>query len=62
MQFPVLFHKKEECCGCAACYAICPKQAIEMVKDEEGFEYPQVNQGKCIGCLQCLRVCPFQEE
>lgn len=23
-RFPVLFDKKEKCCGCSACYAICP--------------------------------------
>lgn len=37
---PVLYEKKEECCGCTACYAICPKEAISMIEDEEGFEYP----------------------
>ena len=24
---PVLFKRKEDCCGCTACYAICPKSA-----------------------------------
>ncbi len=62
MQIPVLYKEKSECCGCSACYAICPKQAIEMVKDNEGFEYPQIQSEKCIGCLQCLRVCPFKAE
>lgn len=62
MQFPVLYKKKEECCGCSACYAVCPKQAIDMVTDDEGFEYPQVDKEKCVGCFQCLRVCPFKDE
>ena len=62
MQFPVLYEEKSECCGCSACYAICPKQAITMVKDEEGFEYPQVNREKCVRCFQCLRVCPFKKK
>ena len=51
---------KEECCGCTACYAICPKEAIAMVEDEEGFEYPQVDESKCVRCYQCLKVCPFK--
>lgn len=38
---PILFKSKEDCCGCTACYAICPKMAISMVEDEEGFDYPQ---------------------
>ena len=31
---PVLYERKEDCCGCTACYAICPKSAIEMKEDE----------------------------
>lgn len=27
---PVLYNNKAECCGCTACNAICPKQAISM--------------------------------
>ena len=38
-ELPVLYKRKEECCGCTACYAICPKEAISMVEDGEGFEY-----------------------
>lgn len=34
-EIPVLYKRKEECCGCTACYAICPKEAISMVEDEE---------------------------
>ena len=56
----VLYKKKEECCGCTACYAICPKSAISMVEDEEGFEYPQVDQVKCIRCYVCFNVCPIK--
>lgn len=58
---PVLYERKEDCCGCTACYAICPKSAISMVEDEEGFEYPQVDEEKCIRCYQCLKVCPIKE-
>ena len=57
---PVLYNRKEECCGCTACYAICPKSAISMVEDEEGFEYPWINESKCIRCNICLKVCPFK--
>ena len=32
---PVLYRRKEECCGCTACYANCPKEAICMIQDEE---------------------------
>ena len=45
-ELPVLYKRKEECCGCTACYAICPQEAISMVEDEEGFEYPQIDENK----------------
>ena len=57
---PVLYKRKEECCGCTACYAICPKEAISMVEDEEGFEYPKINENKCVRCYQCIKVCPIK--
>lgn len=59
---PVLFNKKEECCGCTACYAACPKSAIAMIEDEEGFEYPEVDEIKCVGCHICLTVCPMKPD
>lgn len=58
---PVLYERKEDCCGCTACYAICPKQAISMQPDEEGFDYPAVDAEKCIRCYMCLKVCPIKE-
>lgn len=49
---------KAKCCGCTACKSICPKDAIEMFEDEEGFLYPKVNKEKCINCGLCEKVCP----
>lgn len=60
-KIPVLFKEKKECCGCTACYAICSQMAISMIEDEEGFEYPRIDETKCVKCYQCLRVCPFKE-
>lgn len=57
-EVPVLYKRKEECCGCTACYAICPKEAISMVEDEEGFEYPQmmkVSVCVAINASRCVR-------
>lgn len=59
---PVLFTRKEECCGCTACYAVCPKSAIIMKPDNEGFLYPEIGKSKCIGCKLCLRVCPMKKD
>lgn len=49
---------KKECTGCNACHDICPKQAISLNVDIEGFWYPIVNKDKCIDCGLCERTCP----
>lgn len=51
--------EKKDCCGCNACYSICPKQCIEMNDDKEGFKYPKINEEKCIKCNLCVKVCPM---
>ena len=49
---------KTLCSGCAACRAVCPKSAISMVADSEGFLYPQIDAELCISCGKCQRACP----
>ncbi len=48
----------ENCTGCAACSICCPKDAISMVEDREGFLYPYINQNECDTCGLCIKVCP----
>lgn len=50
---------KEDCCGCYACYNICPKECITMESDNEGFWYPKIDKNKCIDCNLCEKVCPI---
>lgn len=52
----VLEHNK--CTGCGACYTACAHNAISMQFDDEGFEYPIINQESCIDCGLCQSVCP----
>jgi len=59
---PVLVDRKENCCGCSACYAACPMQAICMQDDEEGFLYPVIDTERCIGCQKCIQVCAFKKD
>ncbi|MGN0383495.1 MAG: Coenzyme F420 hydrogenase/dehydrogenase, beta subunit C-terminal domain [Eubacterium sp.] len=51
--------ERPDCCGCTACYNICPVNAINMTPDTEGFLYPAVNMDKCIDCRLCEKVCPI---
>lgn len=50
--------EKNRCTGCSACASICPKGAIELVEDNEGFKHPVIDQDKCINCGLCKRTCP----
>lgn len=49
----------DNCCGCGACSAVCPKEAITIQKNEDGFEQYFVNQQICIKCGKCKTVCPM---
>ncbi len=46
------------CCACGACANICPKQAIVITKDKNGFYQPQISGDLCIRCKKCRTVCP----
>lgn len=56
----ILFENKKDCCGCGACYNICPKNAISMEADEHGYVYPVIDETKCVKCGLCKKVCHFQ--
>lgn len=59
-KIPILFENKADCCGCGACLNICPKRAISMQGDEQGFLYPWIDEALCVGCGRCKSVCAFQ--
>lgn len=53
----VLFNEKNECYGCGACKNVCPKHAITMSVDEEGFLYPVIDSKLCVDCGLCISKC-----
>lgn len=48
---------RERCTGCGACMSGCPKGAIHMLPDREGFLYPTVTDA-CVQCGHCSHICP----
>ena len=50
---------RKDCCGCGACAAVCPHDAIAMVPDGMGFRYPRVDTDRCVDCHRCEDICVF---
>lgn len=61
-QIPDLCSERKTCCGCFACFSICPVGAIQMLTDEKGFPYPAISSDKCIRCYRCIDVCAFKKD
>ena len=50
---------EKSCYGCTACLNVCPRKAISMKENSEGFLYPSIDKEKCINCGLCTKICPF---
>ena len=48
------------CCGCGACAYMCPKRAITIRTDADGFRKASVDENNCINCGKCRNVCVFE--
>lgn len=46
-----------DCTSCQMCAAVCPKEAITIRLNGDGFYRPYLNTGKCIDCGLCVKVC-----
>lgn len=53
---------REYCTGCGACAAACPRDAVRMTEDRDGFLYPVIRKNACTDCGLCTRVCPVNGE
>lgn len=51
-------HDMHDCCGCGACFNVCPKKCITMKEDQDGFMFPEIDRASCINCHLCEKVCP----
>ena len=50
-------YEKADCNGCGVCALKCPKHAISMEEDLEGFYYPVIRKDECVECGICRKVC-----
>lgn len=50
--------ERDKCFDCGSCFQSCPKNAISMEMDGEGFFFPQVDEKTCIDCGICVKKCP----
>ena len=50
--------ESKDCCGCGACFNICPTNAITMQENDEGFLAPVIDKTKCTNCGLCVKACP----
>ena len=41
-----ILENMNDCTGCNACFNACPKYAINMISNDEGFWYPQIDEKK----------------
>lgn len=53
------FDLEQHCYGCGACEAVCPKKAITMKANSEGFAVPEIDKEKCISCGLCDKKCSY---
>jgi coenzyme F420-reducing hydrogenase beta subunit len=51
-----------ECTSCQVCGAVCPKEAIHIELNKDGFYRPIIDHDKCIDCGICLKACYKYDE
>ncbi len=52
---------KDYCSGCGACFFECPKNAINIIKKNDGSMLYE-SDDNCINCGKCLNVCPMHKK
>lgn len=57
-----VLNMEDSCTGCGACVNACPKQAIKIGENHQGFYYPELDVNNCINCGLCEKACPELNE
>lgn len=48
---------QHECVGCGLCVSVCPRGALRMAENAEGFMAPRYDAAACINCHACEKAC-----
>lgn len=54
----IILADNKTCTGCYSCMNACPKGAISMMEDREGFFQPVIDTQMCVECGLCQKSCP----
>lgn len=57
MKNNILEKNHDKCTSCGSCEAVCPKEAIKLYLNDEGFYQPKLDEEKCINCGLCKQTC-----
>lgn len=57
-----VYKNENKCCGCSICAQACPKKAIRMEINSEGFKFPVIDHNLCINCGKCVKICDFKNK
>lgn len=55
-------NQKNNCTSCGMCSAICPKDAIKIILNDDGFYRPIIDEELCINCGICKKICYKYDE
>ena len=47
----------EKCTACGACASRCPRNAIKLTVDDDGFYIPKIDENLCVECNLCEKAC-----
>lgn len=50
------------CTGCGGCTLVCPKGALSLIRDGEGFLKVALDSGLCYSCGLCVQFCKGMEK
>lgn len=50
----------QNCVGCGGCKSVCKKDAISLIKNQQGFIKSYIDSNKCVDCGLCKKACPIE--